>query len=230
MPTVEVVEKLTFEERFIKENVNAKFEVNAYTLYNAYLKYLKSHGSNIHKDPILHYDYDLLDHAGIPDSFKFLDLCILAMNNGYVVVGTSSPADVSGYVRNIGMEWAVKDAVSQGAALKAFEFKSKVADGFKIPSDVTIRQSSAHFSEDVYYWQLNLGAALMTMDGLENTPVVLFNTDICTVIMDNDFMMVGSSQVNSTENYKALDNRNHARAAAFAKMVPMVRYLSMGTE
>lgn len=224
MGAVETCEKKTFQEVFVEENTLAKIDVNAQDLYEAYIAGLHYAIETGKGSPLIEDDLQFYKEFGVPEHFKYLDLCFLLMKNGHIVTGVSSPADVSQYRRWIGVEYAMRDAVDKGAALQAYETKSKL-----IPNDpresVTLPQLTVeNFPLQVQHRPLNAGMALERMLGLENVPTNFFNLDICVIYPQNQFMSVGTSQPAAPIRYLPYVNRDHALALAMTNLLPMAIY------
>lgn len=73
-----------------------------------------------------------------PSHTPHLTICILTMHNGFVVVGTSAPADAANYDENLGQKFAHEDCIRQ---LWRFE-------GYLLRESMYLRETTQHDHQD----------------------------------------------------------------------------------
>jgi hypothetical protein len=67
--------------------------------------------------------------AGCPttDSMKYLTICVLAMQNGFTVIGKSAPASPENFDPEKGKRFAYEDAIKQLWPLEGYALREKLA-------------------------------------------------------------------------------------------------------
>lgn len=78
------------------------------------------------------YRYDLtadraVSQAPIHDSLRLLSMCILVMQNGFVVIGKSAPASSENFNAGLGRKLAYEDAIRQLWPLMGYALREKLA-------------------------------------------------------------------------------------------------------
>ena len=61
-----------------------------------------------------------------PPRHPHMTICLLTLNNGFVVIGKSAPADPENYDEALGDQFAYEDAVRQIWPLMAFSLRDKL--------------------------------------------------------------------------------------------------------
>lgn len=220
------INKLNFEEKFLNEHVTEVMSFNLAVLAQANLDFIRDAVKQGLKDPVIADDYWRQHENGVPEHFKYMDVGIAILKNDYIVVAVEGPADTSIYNGDIGRAMAITHVVNQAAALKAFEFKSKKMN-YTIPPNVIAKESKLCFSVDVFSWVINLGSAIGQLQGIQNTDMALFNVDMCLLWPENDFIVMGYSQLTTPHHYHVYDSRQRAFANATAKLQPYLEYQGM---
>lgn len=216
--------KTISEDAFIRAFAKHMYQVNAHELYTSNQQHLERLIEQTNGNEHLLEDHHQYSESGIPEFFKYMDLCILVLKNGYVVVGVSALADVTQYEREIGQDWAKRNAVQQTQALQAFEFKSKRMKGFTVNPCLTVNNPPALINVNFGRWPLTLGMAVSESLGISKVALELFNVDICLTFTENEFMVLGSAQSLDAERYNHRINRTHAEADAMQKLISMLQY------
>ena len=62
----------------------------------------------------------------VPDSFGVLTICLLAVRNGFTIVGKSAPADAANFDPLLGRKLAYEDAVRQLWPLMRYALREKL--------------------------------------------------------------------------------------------------------
>lgn len=66
------------------------------------------------------------EEGSIPKSLGLLTFCVLTLQNGYTVYGTSACADFSNYNKDIGQRLAKQNAVNQIWPLLGYQLKNRL--------------------------------------------------------------------------------------------------------
>lgn len=67
-----------------------------------------------------------LKDAPIHDSLKILTICILVMENGFVLIGKSAPADAENFNAELGAKFSREDAIRQLWPLEGYALREKL--------------------------------------------------------------------------------------------------------
>lgn len=86
---------------------------------------LKSMEEKISAEYVFTADSALKD-APIHDSLKILTICIIVMNNGFVLIGKSAPADAENFNAELGAKFAREDAIRQLWPLEGCALREKL--------------------------------------------------------------------------------------------------------
>lgn len=67
------------------------------------------------------------DAQPIPDVLKLLSVCIVVMENGFVLVGKSAPASAANFNADLGKKLAYEDCVRQLWPLEGYALRDRLA-------------------------------------------------------------------------------------------------------
>ncbi len=67
----------------------------------------------------------------VSSSLSLLSICILQMNNGFIILGKSAPASPENFNRELGRKFAYEDAIRQLWPLMGFALRERLALGAK---------------------------------------------------------------------------------------------------
>jgi Phage protein (N4 Gp49/phage Sf6 gene 66) family len=70
---------------------------------------------------IQHYDYIN------PERYPHITICLIGMKNGFVVIGSSAPADPQNFDRDLGRQFAKEDAIRQLWRLEGYLLRERLA-------------------------------------------------------------------------------------------------------
>ena len=63
----------------------------------------------------------------VDSPLKIMTLCILVMDNGFVVIGKTAPASPENFNAELGRQFSLEDAIRQLWSLCGFELRTKLA-------------------------------------------------------------------------------------------------------
>ncbi len=72
-------------------------------------------------------DQGLGPHLPIHDSLKLISMCVLVMENGFVLIGKSAPASAANFNAELGRKLAYEDAIRQLWPLEGYALRDRLA-------------------------------------------------------------------------------------------------------